>query len=47
MATLDQEELQVEIEEDKSDEVLIEYDIATYPSDNTLSVLVEMWEKKT
>jgi len=43
MTTFDAEELQIENEEDKADEVLIEYDIATYPSDNTLSVLVEMW----
>ena len=47
MITLDPEELQIEIEDDKSNEVLIEYDIAAYPSDNTLSVLVEMWSNKS
>jgi uncharacterized protein with ParB-like and HNH nuclease domain len=44
MTAIEQDELQIEKEEDKAEEVLIEYDIATYPSDNTLSVLVEMWK---
>lgn len=44
MITIDPEELQIEKEEDAANEILIEYDIATYPSDNTLSVLVEMWK---
>uniref|UniRef100_A0A7V3E6X2 DUF262 domain-containing protein n=1 Tax=Ignavibacterium album TaxID=591197 RepID=A0A7V3E6X2_9BACT len=43
MAKPDNEELLIEKEDDQSDEVFIEYDIATYPSDNTLKVLYEMW----
>jgi uncharacterized protein with ParB-like and HNH nuclease domain len=44
MATKKEEEvLQIESEDEQAEEVLIEYDIATYPSDNTLNVLVEMW----
>jgi uncharacterized protein with ParB-like and HNH nuclease domain len=35
--------LELEKEDEQAEEVLIEYDIATYPSDNTLKVLVEMW----
>lgn len=36
------EELDVEVESEE-DEVALTYDIATYPSDNTLSVWYEMW----
>lgn len=43
MITLDSEELQIEKEEEQANEVLVEYDIASYPSDNTLSVLFNMW----
>src|ERR1035437_10048282 len=44
MITIDPEELPVEKEEEeKTEEVLIQYDITAYPSDNTLSVLVNMW----
>jgi len=43
MAKSEFEELLIEVEDDKADEVFIEYDIATYPSDNTLNVLYEMW----
>ncbi|MEJ0103997.1 MAG: DUF262 domain-containing protein [Bacteroidota bacterium] len=46
MAKADQETLEIEKEDDDSNEVLIEYDIAAYPSDNTLNVLNEMWKKK-
>lgn len=37
------EEWEIEAEEDEVEEVLVEYEIATYPSDNTLKVLVDMW----
>lgn len=43
MTKLEDETLEVEKEEEKADEVLIEYDIATYPSDYTLEVLHKMW----
>jgi len=43
MQKLESEILEIEKEEEKADEVLIEYDIATYPSDNTLEVLYKMW----
>jgi uncharacterized protein with ParB-like and HNH nuclease domain len=35
--------LDVENEEDKADEILIEYDVATYPSDNSLELINKMW----
>ncbi|MGD0022411.1 MAG: DUF262 domain-containing protein [Smithellaceae bacterium] len=35
--------LDIEEEEEESDEVLVEYDITSYPSDNTLEVLFKMW----
>lgn len=42
----DYESLETEREDDESEEeVLIEYDITTYPSDFTLSGLYEMWHK--
>jgi uncharacterized protein with ParB-like and HNH nuclease domain len=38
---------EAEIESTEEDEELyVEYDIATYPSDNTLSVLRQMWKDK-
>jgi uncharacterized protein with ParB-like and HNH nuclease domain len=43
MPKLDTDILEIEKEEEQTDEVLIEYDIATYPSDNTLEVLYKMW----
>lgn len=43
MAPVEQEELDVEIDESQEDEVHIVYDIATYPSDYTLSGIVDMW----
>jgi len=43
MVTKSNDVLEIE-NEDEQEEVLIEYDIAAYPSDNTLSVLVEMWK---
>lgn len=36
--------LEVEIDESQEDESLITYDIATYPSDFTLSGIFEMWQ---
>jgi uncharacterized protein with ParB-like and HNH nuclease domain len=44
MTRLEGESLEVEKEDDSTDEVLIEYDIATYPSDYTLEVLHKMWD---
>lgn len=46
MAKVEPEILEIEREDDDSNEVLVEYDIATYPSDNTLNVLNEMWKNK-
>ncbi len=43
MPTKEPEYLEVEKEDDNAEEVLIEYDIASYPSDYTLSVLFKMW----
>lgn len=43
MLIAEQEELLVEVDESHEDEVHITYDIATYPSDFTLSGIVEMW----
>ena len=36
--------LDIEVEDEQSSDVLIEYDIASYPSDYTLSVLYKMWQ---
>ncbi|MBK8932240.1 MAG: hypothetical protein IPM76_07970 [Chloroflexi bacterium] len=41
MLTAEQEELLVEVDESQEDEVHITYDIAAYPSDFTLSGIVE------
>jgi len=38
-----EEELQIEPDESGEEEVLVEYDISTYPSDNTLAVIRDMW----
>lgn len=38
------DDLELEIDESQEDEVHIAYDIASYPSDHTLSGIVEMWE---
>lgn len=35
--------LEIEPEDDSSDEALVHYDITSYPSDYTLKVLVELW----
>lgn len=43
MPKLEPEVLEIEKEEEIADEVLVEYDITTYPSDNTLEVLYKMW----
>ncbi len=42
----EEETLDIEKEDDESEEVLIEYDIASYPSDYTLSVLFQMWKDR-
>ncbi|MES1182008.1 MAG: DUF262 domain-containing protein, partial [Flavobacterium sp.] len=44
MANINDEILDIEKEDDQDEEVLVEYDIAAYPSDNTLNVLVEMYK---
>jgi uncharacterized protein with ParB-like and HNH nuclease domain len=41
---LNEEELQLESDDLEEDEVLVEYDIATYPSDFTLSGIHDMWK---
>lgn len=41
--TLNTDTLEIEKEEEQENEVLVEYDITTYPSDFTLSGLAEMW----
>lgn len=43
MATAIDNEIEVETTED-DEEIYVDYDIATYPSDNTLSVLNAMWQ---
>lgn len=43
MDKMEPDKLEVETEKEEADEVLIEYDIAAYPSDNTLEVLYKMW----
>src|SRR3989304_2641673 len=43
MPKLEPETLEIEKEEEQADEVLIEYDIAAFPSDYTLEVLYKMW----
>ena len=44
--TTNTETLDVEKEDEQENEVLVEYDITTYPSDFTLSGLAEMWKNK-
>lgn len=46
MAEIEQEDLLLEVDESQEDEAHITYDIATYPSDFTLSGIVEMWTNK-
>jgi uncharacterized protein with ParB-like and HNH nuclease domain len=46
MAKAESDILEVLPEDDEANEVLIEYDITSYPSDFTLKTLVEMWDKK-
>ena len=45
MTDKDQGELDLEVDETQEDEPYVSYDIATYPSDFTLSGIVDMWEK--
>lgn len=42
--TLKTETLEIEREDEQDNEVLVEYDITTYPSDFTLSGLAKMWK---
>ena len=44
--TLKTDVLEIEKEDEQENEVFVEYDITTYPSDFTLSGLFQMWEKK-
>ena len=41
-----EEEIEVEETEGSDDEAFVTYEIASYPSDYTLSVLEEMWNNK-
>lgn len=41
--SMEQSDLELEVDETQEEESLITYDIATYPSDFTLSVIHEMW----
>src|SRR5689334_8822646 len=41
--TMEQFDLELEVDETQEEESLVTYDIATYPSDFTLSVIHEMW----
>jgi hypothetical protein len=43
MEIMEFEMLEIENEKEEADEVLVEYDITAYPSDNTLEVLYKMW----
>lgn len=40
------DELELQSDDTQDDEVSIEYDIATYPSDFTLQGIVDMWDEK-
>src|SRR5271157_3993908 len=45
MPQLEQDDLLIEVDDEiQDDEALITYDIATYPSDFTLSGIVDMWD---
>jgi uncharacterized protein with ParB-like and HNH nuclease domain len=44
MTDRESEILNILPEDDQSEEVLIEYDITSYPSDFTLKGLVDMWD---
>lgn len=44
--TLQTDTLEIEKEDEQENEVLVEYDITTYPSDFTLSGLAQMWKDK-
>ncbi|MHB8207619.1 GmrSD restriction endonuclease domain-containing protein [Mucilaginibacter sp.] len=44
MSQTELETLDIENEDEQDSDVLIEYDIASYPSDYTLSVLYKMWQ---
>ena len=46
MANVEKDELEFEVDESNEDEVPVEYDIATYPSDFTLQGIVDMWNDK-
>ena len=43
--TTENNELELEIDESIEDESLVTYDIATYPSDFTLSGIYDMWQR--
>ena len=43
--SINTDNLEFEIEDEQENEVLVEYDITTYPSDFTLSGLAEMWRQ--
>jgi len=43
MSETEKDQLEVEVDETQEDEASVTYDIATYPSDFTLSGIVEMW----
>lgn len=45
MSEIEKDELEVENDESQEDEAYVTYDIATYPSDFTLSGIVDMWNK--
>ncbi len=46
MTQIEQDDLLLEVDESQEDEPHITYDIATYPSDFTLSGIYDMWAKK-
>lgn len=46
MTETEEDNLLLEVDESQEDEAYITYDIATYPSDFTLSGIVEMWTNK-
>ena len=47
MPKIEPEELIIKKEEEEADEVLVEYDIAAYPSDYTLEVLLNLEGRPT
>lgn len=46
MYDFSEDDIEIEKEDESGDSVFIDYDIASYPSDNTLQTYVQMWDDK-